>query len=283
MLDMMLSNSPEGFSAGEVYALFRPYRPINFELKPKCGCGNPDCDFWFKIRKAGEKHLYKAIFRQMPEVSFIVDSSKEPWWIKQQSEYLKSQGIDVFHILIWKEPAAFAYSMHKRVRKHWKKFWKNYHRLYFSFIKNYIVISYSDLVKSPEILLSDLCRKTGLVFHSGKEKYWNKKHHTLFGNKSAKIHLYGKNEESIEQDNFERQESHQTIYHNTGYLDLLPDEIKHDIKNDPDLKKIVSVLKDESSPSLDICFSSSQLELRKISWAIKLVIGRVLGRYWQLF
>ena len=48
-LDMMLANGEEGFSAGEVYALFYPYRPGH--INPQCCCGDPSCTIWKDIKR----------------------------------------------------------------------------------------------------------------------------------------------------------------------------------------------------------------------------------------
>ena len=287
MLDMMIGNCAEGFSIGEVYALYRPYRPKNFAVKPECGCGDPNCNFWAQVRKAGEDNLYEELFILFKDISFIVDSSKEPWWIKKQSEHLQAQGIDVFHLLIWKDPADFAHSMLKRKRKHLKKLWKNYYRLYFSLIKNYFIISYEDLVQNPDKILHTICDKTGIVFHQGQKNYWNKKHHTLFGNNSAKIHLHDEDDKTIEQEEFLTnrtvQHKHRSIYHDTSYLNVLPASVKREIKNDVKLQKLVHTLETGECPSDDILFSPAQLILYKTGWAVKALIGRTFGRYRQLF
>ncbi len=288
MLDMMIANTPEGFSMGEVYAMFRPYRPNHFVINPKCSCGDPNCDIWAQVRKAGEKRLYETIFQLMPNIDFVVDSSKDPWWISEQSDYLKSQGVKVFHLLIWKEPAAFAYSMLKRKRRHWKSFWKNYYKLYFSLIKDYFAIPYSELVQYPDIVLHDICNKAGLAFHKGREKYWMKKHHTLFGNDSAKVHLYDKKNKIVQRYNDTQvdqglQSNYRSIYYDTNYLKLLPDEILRDIENDLELNKIISALQNKGYPPKELCWPPTKIELRRRLHAVKAFIGKILGRYWQLF
>ena len=174
MLDMMMANSLEGFSSGEVYALFRPFRHHHF--KPECGCGNADCDFWPRVREAGEKHLYETIFQLLPDISFIVDSSKDPWWIQTQTEYLQRNGTEVYLLLIWKEPAAFAHSMMKRKRNGWEMAWKNYYRLYFTLIDKYISVPYSALARHPEQILQDLCKACGLEYQQGKGQIFEKYH-----------------------------------------------------------------------------------------------------------
>ncbi len=68
-----------------------------------------------------------------PEVEFIVDSSKDPFWIRSQSENLRRKGIQAKNILIWKTPLEFAYSCQRRDHfEDWDGRWIDYHRRYFS-------------------------------------------------------------------------------------------------------------------------------------------------------
>ena len=285
MLDMMLANSPEGFSVGEVHALFHPFRPHHFN--PECGCANTDCDFWFQVREAGEKNLYKTIFSLLPKISFIVDSSKDPWWIKKQSQILQAQGIEIRHLLIWKEPAAFAHSMLKRQRKGWMKSWKNYYQLYFSLISDYSSVAYSELVQNPDEILHKLCNQISIPYHQNQKKFWQKQHHTLFGNDSAKIHLQGEtsppsptsDDTSIRERN---EHKYRSIYHDISYLESLPSMVRRAIESDPDLEKIISVLKTDITIA-DIQYSTKQIVAARVRWLLKRLCGKLCGRYWWIF
>jgi len=194
-LDMILANDPKGFSCGEVYALFHPFRPHH--IHPICGCGDENCRIWSHILKNGEKHLYNTIFDMFPHIEFIVDSSKNPFWIKQQTKNIEGKGIRITNLLIYKTPIELASSFYKRNRlEYWGKSFVNYHKLYFTLINNWISLGYNKLVKDISTL-RELCNYLGIKYFKGKEKYWTKKHHTLFGNTSAKIHLYSENEISF--------------------------------------------------------------------------------------
>ena len=195
-LDMVLANSPYGFSCGEVNALFYPYR--KHHINHECGCGNQDCDIWQNVKEKGESNIYQTIFEMFPEITYIVDSSKDPVWIHDRTAELNNSKIDVRNILLWKTPEEFYVSRKKRKReKGWKRAWANYYRLYFRMIGQWDAVKYSVLVEKPEVLEA-LCETVGIEYFDGKELYWKKKHHTLFGNTSAKIHLYDSGSEKYE-------------------------------------------------------------------------------------
>ncbi len=275
MLDMMLANGQDGFSVGEVHALFHPYRPHHFN--PNCGCGEPECDFWIKVREAGEDKLYETIFKLLPNISYIVDSSKNPWWITAQTHYLSKQSIQFFNILIWKNPANFAYSMLKRNRKGWKKAWVNYHRLYFTLIEQYIAIAYQDIVQSPSSTLKNLCEKVEIDYFPEKELFWKKRHHTIFGNDSAKIHLTDNTISTAYKKNM-----HKTIYNDKSYNTKIPTTIVNKIKTDHRINSITNTLLGESNLN-DIVYGNMSLTFKYFIYFLKRIIGYSLGRSMRIF
>lgn len=201
-LDMTLANSPQGFSCGEVNAFFFPYRAHH--LDPPCGCKNDNCELWKILRSVGVSRFYEKIFELFPKVRFIVDSSKDPLWIYDRSNDLRKSGLGVENVLIWKTPQEYYQSCAKRGEEGgWKRRWVNYHRFYFRMVQNWYGVRYADIGVSDEIL-SALCQRLAIPYFEGKRNYWEKEHHTLFGNTSAKVHLYGKETERYKQYREER-------------------------------------------------------------------------------
>lgn len=196
-LDLILANSSDGFSCGEVRGLF--YRRRRHHINIECGCGNPKCKIWQEVKKAGLANLYQTIFKIHPEVDFIVDSSKDPIWINDRTRELASSGIEVKNVLIWKTPEEFLHSRIKRNQeKGWKRAWVNSHLHYISMIDEWYAVQYANLVREPEVLRK-ICDRLDISYFEGKERYWDKVHHTLFGNTSAKIHLYDKRSKKFEE------------------------------------------------------------------------------------
>ncbi len=185
LLDMMLANDAAGLSCGEVYALFYPYRRHHVNVEDLGTAID-----WKAIKASGPANLYANLFDRFPECNFIVDSSKSPLWIADRSVELKAQGIDTKNILVWKSPGEFRESRRKRGReKGWQREWINYHRYYFTLIKDWHSVRYRDLVTDKQIL-ELLCKRLSIPYFAGKEQYWNRAQHTLFGNDTTKIHLH---------------------------------------------------------------------------------------------
>ena len=190
LLDMVLANSEMGFSCGEITALFYPYR--DHHLAPICGCGSTNCTVWEIVRQRGLKNIYETIFDLFKDVNYIVDSSKDPLWIHDRTKDLQHGGIVVKNILIWKTPAEFFESKKKRGKTlAWRRAWINYHRLYFYLVKEWVGLPYRQLVTDPGVL-ERICEYLEIPYSNRQFDYWEKEHHTLFGNTSAKIHLYSK-------------------------------------------------------------------------------------------
>jgi len=291
MLDMMLSNNPNGFSLGEIHALFNPYRPHHFD--PQCGCGDVKCDIWKQVKEAGEVDLYEKVFDLYPEIDYLIDSSKNPWWIRKQTKRLLAQGIEVYNIVIWKTPAYFAHSMLKRDRHTWKKSWINYYRQYFHLIPNSKSVLYEAFVNAPSSYLRQICTTCNIKFSVGMEEFWHKQHHTLFGNDSAKVHLVSENVENTSQNNNDKSE-HREIYDKSKEVESLPTNIQTDIDNDKVLQSLmrylneVDIMSDTKSserPCLDDVVTLTifeKLSFKGVNY-LKTVIGYFVGRHWRIF
>jgi len=204
-LDLMLANAIDGFSCGEVNLLFNPYRQHHFNIN--CSCGDPHCLIWHEVKRAGPDNLYATIFRLLPNVSYIVDSSKDPLWIQRQTKNLICSEIAVENVLIWKTPQEYYHSCAKRgLERGWESAWINYHKLYFRMVNSWHAVPCSQVVASTDSLRM-ICECIGLDYFEGKHRYWEKIHHMLFGNHSAKRHLYQKGTDAYEQSRKVQQDS----------------------------------------------------------------------------
>lgn len=264
LLDMVLANDPHGFSCGEVHALFNPYR--SHHIDPECGCGDASCEIWKQVLRGGSQHIYQTIFDLFPQVNFIVDSSKNQFWIKDQIQNLESTGISTKNVIIWKTPFEVAASFKKRNRlDDWERSWINYHRLYFSVVGNFRSVKYQDFAKTKNATLENLCNYLGIDYFENKYQYWNDKQHTLFGNNSAKVHLYEKETQSYNQArNFlENNADPSGVNYKKNYREIYYTEIEDQdltqhvnsrMKRNEKLPEIVNVLKNR-----DVSFSSDSM------------------------
>ncbi len=170
----------------------------------------------------GVAGLYREIFRLIPQTEFIVDSSKPPVWIMDQTLRAKAQRIELANVVIWKTPDEFFASRVRRGEERgWSDAWINYYLMYFGSVSDWISVRYSDLVNDKTVL-PKLCEALGIRYFPEKHEYWRKTHHTLFGNDSAKIHLYGESSSQFarlsgELRQTDRQKSHGANEHQRVY------------------------------------------------------------------
>lgn len=251
MLDMILGNDPNGFSAGEYRGFLMPRKMRHYNTT---FISKEAENLWSLVKRNSLKNIYKTIFSEYRNVKFIVDSSKHPLWIKQMETIAIKQGFDVKHVLLWKTPEEFAYSCYKRKKlKNWDNSWKKYYRLYFSIFNNFTIVSYSKLVKD-EAYLKEICYLLDIPYFNSKREFWQKKSFTLGGNRSAKMHLYNKDSEafrksagSLIEDSIDRdlniQKKYQQIYYELDDPFLIDNHIKESINSDFLIKKIQNVLK----------------------------------------
>ena len=181
LLDMILGHDTHGFSGGEIQGVFLNKEGFD------CACKKDICDIWNSIKKSGYKNVYDNIFKMLPEIKFIVDSSKSIYWIEHNSNVVSYPHV---HLLIFKSPVESAFSFKKRGKLHnWEQEWVNYHLSYFNLFTNWTAIAYSKLVHSSKHL-ENLCKSLDIPYFLNKHKYWLKQHHTIGGNLSTKIHTF---------------------------------------------------------------------------------------------
>lgn len=262
-LDLMLANADNAFSCGEIDALFRPYRLHHFS--PECGCGDPACSVWKVIREAGETQWLAGVRRLFPQTEWVVDSSKDLNWIHDQNIVARRLGVPVHNILIWKTPADYAYSRFKRGKlRGWLRAYINYHARYLSIVNDWIGVPYSQLAAEPASTLASVCGLMGMPYEAGKEQYWNRTHHTLFGSHSAKLHLYDKDTGSYQsiaesRVRFKPQVAggsdnevthHKSIYYGGANLEKLPASVVRDLETNATLQDVVKRLESRGYASL---------------------------------
>ena len=238
MLDMMLGNTDSSFSIGEAQYFFKPTKA--YHISPKCGCGESSCDLWKNLKKFGEYEFYNKIFENFNYINTIIDSSKDPFWIHSHQKYLSNQGFLTKIIIIWKSPEEFRYSRFKRDSPYgWDRAWINYHKLFFSLNMDWRSVQYCELAKSPAETLKKLCQYLSIPYSESIIEFWNKKHHMLFGNLSAKFHTFDKNAmnykktvenlSSIERkhasNSDEIENKHRKIFYDTPFNDKIDDSI----------------------------------------------------------
>jgi hypothetical protein len=227
LLDRMVGNAPDGFSAGELSSLFRPWDKSHLlNSSKKCFCNDEKCSFWFEIKKKGEKKVYETIFDEMDHINFIVDSSKDPIWIEDQINYAKFKNYKIFPMIIYKTPLEFAYSFLKRdLILQWKNKWIKTHLHLFQILDDFRTLRYKDLAKNPSFLLKKICKYVGIPFFKEKEKIWNNKpDHFLFGSNTLR---HSKN----------------LIYYNSQYDKQKMNYLENNLDlKDNKLKRIMTVL-----------------------------------------
>jgi hypothetical protein len=257
MLDLMLSNSSVGFSFGEVSALFRPWRPGH--LDPECGCRDPTCDLWCRIRRHGERRVYQRIFAAFPHLEYAVDSSKDVAWLRDQHRYLSETALEPSYVLLWKSPLEYAYSCWKRGReKGWASRWTSYYRRFLSVAPHWQSVPYRDLARSPAETLEGLCTVLDIEYHPGKERFWERRQHTLWGSESVKLHLLERGtpdyldaarrraraKPNVDTQGASEIRHHREIYYDASYRERLPQSIRQEAEESVEIRQLVTLLQE---------------------------------------
>ncbi len=196
LLGSMLGNSPNAFHCGEVYAWFRPYRTHHFKIK--CTCKEDPCPYWEKIKDYPESDFHKKAFERLG-VDFVIDSSKEISWVVDNNRWAARNGIKVINLIIWKKLLDLVYSHWKRGRGmvSWRRNFLNWHRKFSDTRLPFVSVCYNELASDPSGKLKDICRVIGMEYSPGKEDFWNRPQHHLFGSLGIRKQLETGNFEGI--------------------------------------------------------------------------------------
>lgn len=279
MLDMILSNDEKGYSLGEVNALFRPYRAHHFLEINEIKKG----DVWKRLLEGGDKEFYKNIFKSFPEIDFLVDSSKDPFWIAEQKKILVNAGIEVKNILIYKTPFEIAYSFKKRnLYEKWERSWVNYYRLYFSMIDDFRAISYKEFVTNPKSI-EKICEFIGIQYFKNKHEFWNKEQYTFFGNNRTRRHTSNLELKGEEKHNIDKKGYRRIFYEKISDIKILKEAEEKTNKN-YFISLVLSTLIDKSKngnntripPELTFCYY--QIFIRKLKDKI-LIMKAIIKNY----
>lgn len=189
MLDLMLGNAPNAFSCGESYNWFRPTRRNHFILR--CATCSPSrCSIWETLKTADERQFHQTIFSSQ-HVDFVIDSSKNLCWVLDSNIWARQDNLLVNNVLIWKHPGDHAFSFVKRGRTidEWQKHFVDYYGKFLALGIPFWSISYEALVSDPATYLRQICDSIDMPYFPGKESFWIKAHHHVFGSGGTRKQL----------------------------------------------------------------------------------------------
>jgi hypothetical protein len=180
MLDLMLGSAPGAFSTGEINRLFRPWRI--HQLDPVCTCGDRNCPTWEGLKDIHAANFHAKLLSR-PEISCVVDSSKELGWVLDSNVWAQANGIPVANVVIWKDPIDLSYSYWKRgsgvsgYRRHFLTYYERFLNLGLPFV----ALNYRQLVSDTDAALRELMKFIGMQYDDSCKKFWEKEHHHFFG------------------------------------------------------------------------------------------------------
>lgn len=181
MLELMLGNGPQSFSCGEVAFWYRPITEAHRQLR--CGCGVDPCLVWMPFRDV-PPHRFHGEVAQRLGVDLVTDSSKRLSWVVDANGWGAQGGWQVVNLAIWKSPLAHLHS-------HWKRghslttALRRYRRYYTRLLHwgaPVLTVNYHRLAATPATELATICQRIGIAYFPGKECFWSRPSHSLFGN-----------------------------------------------------------------------------------------------------
>jgi hypothetical protein len=237
LIDLILGNDPRGFSLGEVYAVFHPWRTHHFDVK--CACGVYPCRIWEEVRTLHERDLYARLFERL-DLDFIVDSSKRLTWIIDQNMRLRRAADTRCHnVFFYKDPTLSYHSWWKRGLRDIGEVADKY-RYYTNAMRAglpMVTVNFDWFVAEGEAALKLLCNRLNIPWFEGKMRFWQKEHHHAFGSFGPRRQLFDKEHACIYQEAFHaefesrKMEFERTLAHNRPLSAILEQLRKRDIRN----------------------------------------------------
>lgn len=181
MLDLMLGNSPQGFSIGEAHAFYNGKRFW-------CTCeDNEDCKVWNNMRGGKFEDMYSELF-ELTGKEYMVYSGKLP---RNLLGARRNNNFDFKTIIIYKHPAKLLKSQSNRPSGMFSQDYMHIHNRLIQLFPNALILSLKDLVIYPRVTVEEICRRFDIKYYDNMEVFWKRKTpvHMLFGSSSARLHL----------------------------------------------------------------------------------------------
>jgi hypothetical protein len=196
-LDFILGNRPGGFSLGEIYAWYRPFR--DHHVEPRCTCGQRwyECLVWQQVGHPKARHLHRTVAYSLA-VTTVVDSSKDLSWIRDAYQWVAADGLEPHVVLSWREPQGLAYSYWKRGdigglggrdKPSWMTNVEQYVRRLDDLGVGYHVVPFDQLITDPATTLEKLHSAIGMEPCPGQERFWENDYHSMFGSGGTREQL----------------------------------------------------------------------------------------------
>lgn len=189
LLGLVLGASTGVFYAGEA----RKSTFIGDERKPEkkrvCKLCGPPCLIWGGFSLPPGVHLYDALSRRTGRL-IIVDSTKSPAWIEQQSAALGERGTSLAMVLLTRDGRAVVNSRLRKypsisAREHaarWLEQIQAAEDLATSFAGRVVRLRYEALASTPEPSIRRVASELEIPFESSMLEPWTTEQHPLGGN-----------------------------------------------------------------------------------------------------
>ena len=230
LIDLILSNSSNATSVGEIESIFNPVKIHHLkkieEIKSDAT--------WGPVLNKGANQLYQNL-HDILDVEIIVDSSKNPAWIRYHIDRLPKD-VSCQVVLVFKSLPDLKHSYEKRGRYNWAKIYKRYHNLFFNTISNFERIEYKDIPLRTDKFWT-LLKRLDFELDDERLQFWNQTRTNFFGNNNANIAF------SQVQGNDETPK----LEYRSGSTPENVAFVKSQLEKDSELKRIVTFLNSEES------------------------------------
>jgi Sulfotransferase family len=194
LLGLVLGSHSQCFYAGEAIKTRYLQNPQANLRKRSCKFCGLDCPVWGNFVISPAQDLYEQISQQVHR-SFIVDSSKNLDWIKEQVQQLQSLKVQIYFIFLKRDSRAVVSS---RLRKYpdqspesiirdWRQQIQETQNFFEQLTSAKISLHYEKFATKPAIATQQLCQFLGIEYEPEMLEYSKQAHHVLGGNNGTQF------------------------------------------------------------------------------------------------
>lgn len=198
LLGISLGSHARVFYAGEARkSLFLgdARKPLRKRVCKVCG---PECPIWGTLDRQPGEDLYECLSRKT-ERPIVVDSTKLPAWLEEQTSTLRAAGVPMHMIFLARDGRAVLASQLRKypetsVREHaerWAERIRDTEALAKRFPGTVSRVRYEELATAPRETLGALSEELGIEWSDAMLDPWNSEQHPLGGNAGTQSLIRG--------------------------------------------------------------------------------------------